>query len=439
MLSILIPTYNSGKTIKNCLSSVLESCIYAKQRLENLEMEHFYICIHDDGSTDDTVHFCKEFYVQHYATMNVYKIYWSLFESEENKKRGYVRNRLVEKARYNKSKFGMWVDSDDEVDDRKIFFQIMAMMSSDIKYTHTSMRNLFDIEGNLINERNIAEYGDDANLINYAKDISTVTPQKNEVNGCTVMFDVETQVKFKYIEDDAYDGIEDMYMWIDVTNAGYPIVSVEPSEPLYNYKTKWKKKKRYVFRFDDVSSNQHPLGGCNDVAYAIKQIFPDAEIQYAISPLVFDLSENGNYPAKNETEAQRPFPKIFNAYSDFRCFFSTDKVGLFDFNKIPNFVVRKSHGLFHIDHRLLTKEQQEMSIIAGCSLVGSSLFTPPFNKYNNDTLQICKELNITLDNFNDGWRSMEHENWDENNKLWYLHPRYWNVQKIKDYFNKNET
>jgi hypothetical protein len=68
----------------------------------------------------------------------------------------------------------------------------------------------------------------------------------------------------------------------------------------------------------------------------------------------------------------RVFPAIFKAYSDQRHFLRPDSCGI---PASPPGVERASHGLFHLDHRLLGEEAQEMSILASCALVSGSPHT----------------------------------------------------------------
>lgn len=181
-----------------------------------------------------------------------------------------------------------------------------------------------------------------------------------------------------------------------------------------------------IFRFDDVSICTM-MSNCNAIANLLHSKFPDAEIQYAISPLVFNIE------TEDDIEKQRVFPKIFNALSDHRKFYEVTNLGIPQ--NIPYYIKIINHGLFHLDSRLLTKEQQEMNIIAGCSLTKSKIFSPPFSKYNQDTIDVCEEHGIELHKFTDGWKCFEHEDWDENNELWYLHPRLWSVEKLKKYLS----
>lgn len=175
-----------------------------------------------------------------------------------------------------------------------------------------------------------------------------------------------------------------------------------------------------TFRMDDVSCNS-VMSEVNDIAFYLKTRFPECRIIYGISPLVFSISGHN----------QRVFPKILTAQSDHKEFFKADKMGIP--GDIPDYVEKASHGLFHVDMRLLRYECQEMSILASCSLVGTSLFVPPFNKWNGLTEDICRIHKIGLIKFEEGWRSLEHEPYDPEHKLWYFHHWAFGLDKVKNW------
>ena len=168
-----------------------------------------------------------------------------------------------------------------------------------------------------------------------------------------------------------------------------------------------------TFRFDDININED-LEKTICIAKLIKEKIKDVRIIFCISPLVHDMSKQDG---KNK---ERIFPKIMNAHSDHRNFYKVDKCGI---PQIPDWVERAGHGLIHVDHRLLSKETQEMSIITSCSLSKSSIFVPPFNKWNKDSETICKEFGIELVKFEDGWLCCEYNEFNNNQDLWYFHAR----------------
>lgn len=181
-----------------------------------------------------------------------------------------------------------------------------------------------------------------------------------------------------------------------------------------------------IFRFDDICVNTN-MDNANSIADFIRKTFKNCELIFCISPLVHDLSmETGE-------SKERIFPKILKAMSDHRCFYKVDTCGIPD---IPPYVTRGSHGLVHVDHRLLNRSAQEMSILTSCSLAKTDIFVPPFNKWNKYTEEICEANNITLFKFEDGWLSMEHNPYDHNHYKWYLHSRAFTLEKMKNWFKE---
>lgn len=93
-----------------------------------------------------------------------------------------------------------------------------------------------------------------------------------------------------------------------------------------------------------------------------------------------------------------------------------------------------SHGLFHIDHSKASRETQELSIISSCKFLDTSIFIPPFNRYNNDTIDICEKNGIEIYLPSDGWKSLEYEIFYPEHKKWYFHSWKFNPEKLKGLF-----
>jgi len=182
-----------------------------------------------------------------------------------------------------------------------------------------------------------------------------------------------------------------------------------------------------TFRFDDVTARSD-MELTNAIATICRKKFPDCRIIYCISPLICDMSGESDPVTK-----QRIFPKIWNAYSDYRKFFNVD---IAEMPVVPPWVEIASHSLIHVDHRLLSKEAQEMSILVSASLCKSKIFVPPFNKWNKDTDDICQRNGITLIHFESGWRCAEYEPFDKTRELWYLHAREFTIKSFTEWINK---
>lgn len=177
-----------------------------------------------------------------------------------------------------------------------------------------------------------------------------------------------------------------------------------------------------TFRFDDVCVNAD-LNLIQQMTDYVYDTFQDCTVIYGVSPLV------------HRTNNQRVFPEILNAMSDNRNFYKVEIAGIPKLDARP---MRAGHGLIHIDHRLLTKEVQELSIIASCSLVGAHMFIPPFNKWNKDTEEICAGNDIGLVKFESGWKSMEYNSYNLKHRLWYLHAREWTIESFKQWFQESK-
>ena len=178
-----------------------------------------------------------------------------------------------------------------------------------------------------------------------------------------------------------------------------------------------------TFRFDDVCINSD-MKLHNQMTDYLFEKFSGCKIIWAISPLV----------RSNQKEEQRVFPCLWNACSDKQVHYHLDSFGI---PEIPISVYPATHGLVHIDHRLLGYEAQQLSIILSASLIKNVLFfVPPFNKWNSDTEKICEENKIELIKFEDGWLSMEHNKFDDHSGKWYLHARQWTMETLKNWFEK---
>jgi hypothetical protein len=176
-----------------------------------------------------------------------------------------------------------------------------------------------------------------------------------------------------------------------------------------------------TFRFDDININED-IQKTIRIADLIKSKIQNVRIIFCISPLVHDMAQASG------KDKERIFPKILNAFSDYRVFYKVNKCGI---PKFPNWIDRAGHGLVHVDHRLLNKEAQEMSILTSCSLAGASIFVPPFNKWNKHTEIICDQFNIELVKFEDGWRCCEYNAFNKEQDLWYLHAREFTYESFK--------
>lgn len=175
---------------------------------------------------------------------------------------------------------------------------------------------------------------------------------------------------------------------------------------------------RTVFRIDDVSLNTNPERLVR-IVEMLQQRAPSATVMLAVSPAVANIP-----PSPKALDAERLFPSIWHTESDHRVFFNMDRIGVPEIvtrlRRIPGIRVA-GHGLVHVDHRLLKRSAQELSIVMCCHLLQSSVFVPPFNKWNAKTEAICAEFGIQLVRYEEGWRHLAFHKFDPKHPLYYVH------------------
>lgn len=175
-----------------------------------------------------------------------------------------------------------------------------------------------------------------------------------------------------------------------------------------------------IIRIDDISVNLDEQR-LRLFLTQIRTNFPRVKILLAVSPAVFDM------PSRDGGEGvigERVFPSILNAHSDHKVFYKIERIG------IPNWLASvteefdcllASHGLIHVDHRLLPIGAQEMSIVTSLSLIKAQVFVPPFNKYNKDTELVCSENNVDLIKWEDGWHHLGYQAFSDDGRNYYVH------------------
>jgi len=82
---------------------------------------------------------------------------------------------------------------------------------------------------------------------------------------------------------------------------------------------------------------------------------------------------------------------------------------------------KASHGLFHVDHTKIHRDTQLMSIMGSTSYIGTTMFMPPFARWNEDTQSVCRQCGIKLLTDGRQWKSLEFEKFDPEHKFWYFH------------------
>lgn len=171
-----------------------------------------------------------------------------------------------------------------------------------------------------------------------------------------------------------------------------------------------------IFRNDDVNSNTNKMK-LAAVYGVIHSIFPDAEIWSCIT--LFSGKNNqqavyGDLPLKTK---------------DTKWFYNNADSFMYDYRH-PLYKVA-SHGLYHVDHSKISRETQEMSILGSCSYLKTTKFVPPFNKFNQDTIDICFDNGITMC-AGSPWKSIEYEKFDPLHKHWYMHSWRWEPKQLRE-------
>lgn len=182
----------------------------------------------------------------------------------------------------------------------------------------------------------------------------------------------------------------------------------------------------YSFRFDDVSVNTD-VEKLDKMIRFLRSTFKADSLRLilACSPTVFDMRG-----CENSLQAERVFPAIWHTESDHRVFYRMERAG------VPPCVERyrkegaeiAGHGMVHVDHRLLDRAAQEMSILMSCSLLRCTMFVPPFHKWNKDTEEICKEHTIMLVKYDPSWRHLVYHTFDHRNPNYYVHTHDFSYQ-----------
>lgn len=180
----------------------------------------------------------------------------------------------------------------------------------------------------------------------------------------------------------------------------------------------------YTFRFDDVSLNTDTEKLQKMIAFLHSTFRPEQlQIILAVSPAVYNMDN-----CEKTLDRERAFPSIWHTESDYRIFYKMQRVGVPALASSLTGIRRASHGMAHVDHRLLDRSAQELSIVMSCALVKCDMFVPPFHKWNKDTEAICYDHNIDLLKFNHTWRHLAYRPFDHRNPNYYVHTHDFHYQ-----------
>lgn len=179
---------------------------------------------------------------------------------------------------------------------------------------------------------------------------------------------------------------------------------------------------RLIFRNDDVSGNSD-FETILDIYSYIREMYgyEDVEIYSCVNLLSERNTEGSVYkdvPFKNK--------KATFLYKK-----TNDIMNRQILQSIGRMSIIVSHGLYHVDHSAIGYDAQTMSIVGSCRLLNTNIFVPPFNRFNEDTEQICKQNKIELVKPG-GWLSMEFNKFTPTHAKWYFHSWRYDLRKFKD-------
>ena len=213
LVSIITPSYNSAKFIKDCINSV------ASQTYKEWEM-----IIVDDCSTDDS----RKVITKYAKKDNRIKV----ILLEENVGAAAARNIAIKES---EGKYIAFLDSDDLWKKNKLEKQLNFMITNDIAFSFTSYQP-------------ISENGDEKySVIVVPKEIDYHTYLKNTIIGClTVIIDREKTGQF-YMPN--IRSSHDMALWLLIMKRGFTAYGLNENLAYYrivsnsNTSKKWKAAK----------------------------------------------------------------------------------------------------------------------------------------------------------------------------------------------------
>lgn len=209
-VSIIVPVYNSERTLTRCLDSIL------KQSYNNIEI----ICV-NDGSTDSSINILKE-----YAKKDKRII---VVNQKNNKGVAYTKNHGIKKAT---GKLICFVDSDDYIEDKMIEKMYLFLSEKRLDIVKCNYTNYIDgkkhnIKLSYNNKTVLKSKKDKEEFIN--KLISGEIPGYLQL----IMFRHDLIVNNKiYIKEDL-NFLEDLLFYMMLIKSSDKIGIL--NEPLYNY------------------------------------------------------------------------------------------------------------------------------------------------------------------------------------------------------------
>ena len=209
LVSIITPSYNSSKFIKDCVASVFS------QTYKNWEM-----IIVDDCSKDNSKEIIKELAAKDKRIKPIFL--------EKNVGAAKARNVAIRQA---KGKYVAFLDSDDLWNPKKLEKQLSFMYENEIAFSYT-------------NYQFISENGEDlSNIISAPEKMTYDSYLKNTIIGClTVIIDREKSGEF---EMPNIRSSHDMALWLLIMKRGFSAYGLDENLARYrivstsNTASKW--------------------------------------------------------------------------------------------------------------------------------------------------------------------------------------------------------
>lgn len=203
-VTVLIPTYNREKYIKECICSVVGQT-----------HPHFKILIYDDGSTDETVKCVRE------VNKNLEVGQLKVFPGNEHRGVGYARNFLLKQI---ETPYACWLDSDDLMEPTRLEKQLAKLKEGPYDIVFSYVRR-FSMNGHKRVTKNIIKI----DVSKYSLDFKSL---KNNTACATGFFRRELQ-EYDF-EEELTLGAEDV-LWLYRLLKVNKKVGIVP-EPLYLYR-----------------------------------------------------------------------------------------------------------------------------------------------------------------------------------------------------------
>ena len=200
-ISVVIPCYNSEKTINDCINSVTSQTLNVRE-----------IIIVNDGSLDNTLNKIKK--IANNSDQNI------IILNQKNRGIGAARNLGLNKCT---SKFVAFLDSDDVWENNKIFFCYNILKNENIDLIY---HDEFRVKNNV---KKIIEYGE----IPEPK-FNSLLLLGNNLSPSSVIVKLSLLKRINFFSEDLkYNSAEDYDLWLNLASKDFKCYYVK--KPLGKY------------------------------------------------------------------------------------------------------------------------------------------------------------------------------------------------------------